>query len=53
MSFSTIQYEKSGGVAVLTLCRPERVNAINRTMLGRSRRRWTRSRPTPRCAYWW
>lgn len=34
MSFSTIKYEKSGGVAVLTLCRPERVNAINRTMLG-------------------
>ena len=34
MNFTTIKYEKSGGVAVLTLNRPERVNAINRTMLG-------------------
>ena len=34
MSYSTIKYEKSAGIAVLTLCRPERVNAINRTMLG-------------------
>jgi enoyl-CoA hydratase len=34
MNYSTIKYEKSDGVAVLTLCRPERVNAINRTMLG-------------------
>jgi enoyl-CoA hydratase len=34
MNFSTIKYEKSDAVAVLTLCRPERVNAINRTMLG-------------------
>ena len=34
MNFSTIQYEKSDAVAVLTLNRPERVNAINRTMLG-------------------
>ena len=33
MNFSTIKYEKSDAVAVLTLCRPERVNAINRTML--------------------
>ena len=34
MDFSTIKYEKSDGVAVLTLSRPERVNAINRVMLG-------------------
>ena len=34
MNFSTIKYEKSGAVALLTLNRPERVNAINRTMLG-------------------
>ncbi len=34
MTFSTIKYEKSGAVALLTLNRPERVNAINRTMLG-------------------
>ena len=34
MEFSTIKYEKSDGVAVLTLSRPERVNAINRVMLG-------------------
>ena len=29
-----LKYEKSGHVAVLTLNRPERVNAINRAMLG-------------------
>lgn len=34
MNFSTIKYEKSDRVGVLTLSRPERVNAINRTMLG-------------------
>lgn len=34
MTYATIKYEKSDGVAVLTLSRPERVNAINRTMLG-------------------
>ena len=34
MNFSTIKYEKSDAVALLTLNRPERVNAINRTMLG-------------------
>ena len=34
MYFSTIRYEKSDRVGVLTLSRPERVNAINRTMLG-------------------
>ena len=34
MTYTTIKYEKSDGVAVLTLSRPERVNAINRTMLG-------------------
>ena len=38
MSFSTIKYEKSGAVALLTLNRPERVNAINRTMLGEIQR---------------
>lgn len=34
MTYSTIKYETSAGVAVLTLNRPERVNAINRVMLG-------------------
>ena len=38
MNFSTIKYEKSGAVALLTLNRPERVNAINRIMLGEIQR---------------
>ena len=33
MSYATITVEKLGAVARLTLNRPERVNALNRTML--------------------
>ena len=33
MELTTLLYEKSERIAVLTLSRPERVNAINRTML--------------------
>ncbi|RTL55261.1 MAG: enoyl-CoA hydratase/isomerase family protein [Bradyrhizobiaceae bacterium] len=33
MSFETIQFERRDGVAVLTLNRPERVNAMDRAML--------------------
>ena len=34
MAFSTIIYETLGGVARITLNRPERANALNQTMLG-------------------
>src|SRR6266571_4343429 len=34
MTFTTILYAKSPGIARLTLNRPERVNAINQAMLG-------------------
>lgn len=34
MSYETIRLERDGRVAVLTLARPERLNAINKQMLG-------------------
>lgn len=37
MGYSTLLLEKRDGIAVLTLNRPERVNALNRVMLGEIR----------------
>ena len=34
MDYTTIKLEKRGGVAWLVLNRPERLNALNQTMLG-------------------
>ena len=33
MSYSTIMYQEDEGIGLLTLNRPERINALNQTML--------------------
>ena len=36
MTYETIAYENRAGIGVVTLNRPERLNAINRRFLGRA-----------------
>jgi enoyl-CoA hydratase/carnithine racemase len=47
MAFETIRYDSEGGVATITLDRPERHNAFNRTMALELREAWDRVKKAP------
>lgn len=47
MRFETLRYEESDGIATLTLCRPERMNAFDVQMAGELRRAWEHVKAEP------
>ena len=52
MDHRCITFERREAVGLLTLNRPERANAIDRTMLAELNAAAMRSRPTRRSARW-